>query len=85
MQTADLIILWQRKSELLGVVVDVLNGLELQRDEALVTASEGLFAGSPLSFVLCLSHSGLCLGLCILRGILDFVGVLVVIVISTAS
>lgn len=40
--------LGQVEAELLGVVVDVLDALKLQADEALVAASKGLFARSRL-------------------------------------
>ena len=36
METANLITLWQLESELLGVVVDVLNAIQLQADETLI-------------------------------------------------
>ena len=43
MQAANLIRLGQLEPELLGVVVDILNTVELQRDEALFATGESWF------------------------------------------
>lgn len=43
MEAADLVGFRELKSKLLGVVVDSLNALELQRDKALVPSSERSF------------------------------------------
>lgn len=41
-QARDIVLLRKSEAELLGVVVDLLNVLQLQANEALVAASEGL-------------------------------------------
>lgn len=44
-EARNAVLLWQVETELLSVVVDLLNALKLQADESLVAASEGLGGG----------------------------------------
>jgi hypothetical protein len=78
-----LIGLWKLESELLCVVVDILNALQLQANEALITASEG-FLGRSRS---CLASQGLGFVFGFMSSILHFRGVvaLVVEVVSCSS
>lgn len=41
-ETGNAVVVWQVEAELLGVVVDLLNALELQADETLIAAGKGL-------------------------------------------
>lgn len=77
----------QCEAKLLGVVVDVLDALKLQADEALVTSSERLLAKTSLHLHLASSDSFLCLGLCIFRCTLGFRGIvsLAVVVVSSTG
>jgi hypothetical protein len=80
MEAADLVGFRELKSKLLGVVVDDLNAVELQRDEALVPASKRSFGRLA-------SSQSLCLIFCFLCGVLDACGIvsLVVEIVSCPS
>jgi hypothetical protein len=58
MQPANLIFLRKGETELLGIVIDSLDTIKLQVEEALVSASKGRFG--ILNSLLCLCFSILC-------------------------
>jgi hypothetical protein len=66
-------------------VVDILDGIKFQADEALITTCESGFPSGTLRLVLCSPYCSLCLGLGFLRSILYLLGILVVVVVSASG
>lgn len=85
LQAADLVGLRQCKAELLRIMIDVLNRLKLQRDEALVTTCESGLASGFRCLVVRSSYCSFYFCLCLCGYILDLIRVLLVKIVSAAS